>query len=218
MGRTAAVVDTLRMPDPDARMRLRARISAAIRRASLPPIDVAAEVVTSDVPGADAASKRPATYQVELVESMMWPPGTDESTLRVGLRPRSAVQARVATTRASRELARDYRLWYGASLRTDAATIELMQRHLWLRFADGPLRTDPRDIWELRRHGALLSEILARTLRADWVDIGPTEPGYWAMLVPPAKRTCPVGRVFRFVALGPRETDLVGYYSNLLES
>ena len=34
--------------------------------------------------------------------------------------------------------------------------------------------------------------------------MGPTEPGYWAMVVPPSTRLWPIGRVYRFVALGNR--------------
>ena len=62
--------------------------------------------------------------------------------------------------------------------------------------------------WELRRHGALLSEVIARKLGGTWVDVGPSEPGYWAMLVSPGMRTHPIGRVYRFVSLGQRERDL----------
>jgi hypothetical protein len=86
-----------------------------------------------------------------------------------------------------------------------------MQQHLTHRFAGAPL-SDAGVAWELRRHGALLSEILARALGATWVDIGPTEPGYWAMAIPPSTRSCPIGRVYRFVALGHKERDLVSYY------
>jgi hypothetical protein len=68
---------------------------------------------------------------------------------------------------------------------------------------------------ELFRHGALLSEILARTLRASWVDVSPSEPGFWAMLVPPATRTFPIGRVHRFFTVGTEEKDLVAYCLDL---
>jgi hypothetical protein len=89
-----------------------------------------------------------------------------------------------------------------------------MQHHLMHRFANGPI-SDPGVAWELRRHGALLSEIIARALGGGWVDVGPSEPGYWAMVVPPSTRTWPIGRVYRFVALGNRERDLVSYYLDL---
>jgi hypothetical protein len=35
------------------------------------------------------------------------------------------------------------------------------------------------------------------------------------MVVPPATRTWPIGRVYRFVALGNSERDLVSYYLDL---
>jgi hypothetical protein len=49
------------------------------------------------------------------------------------------------------------------------------------------------------------------------VDIGPSEPGYWAMTVAPGTRTCPIGRAYRFVALGRQERDLVSYFMDLEE-
>jgi len=117
-------------------------------------------------------------------------------------------------TRLSRDLARDYRLWYGKTLRCDVIAIDGMQQHLAHRFAGADI-TDEAVAWELRRHGALVSEIIARKLSGTWVDVGPTEPGYWAMRVPPGTRTNPIGRVYRFVALGHRERDLVSYFIEL---
>jgi hypothetical protein len=35
------------------------------------------------------------------------------------------------------------------------------------------------------------------------------------MIVPPSTRTWPIGRVYRFVALGNSERDLVSYYLDL---
>jgi hypothetical protein len=32
------------------------------------------------------------------------------------------------------------------------------------------------------------------------------------MVVPPATRTCPIGRVYRFVALGRQEHDLLSHF------
>jgi hypothetical protein len=89
-----------------------------------------------------------------------------------------------------------------------------MQRHLSQRYAGASL-ADTKTTSELLRHGALLSEIIARALGGAWVDVGPSECGYWAMLVPPATRCWPIGRVYRFVALGNRERDLVAYYLDL---
>jgi hypothetical protein len=150
-------------------------------------------------------------YDPELAESLSLPFGATESILGLNEVPTSPLKARVAMTRLARDLARDYRLWYTKSLRCDVLAVDAMQQHLTRRFAGAPI-SDPAVAWELRRHGAFLSEILARALGADWVDVGPSEPGYWAMLIPPSSRSWPIGRVYRFVALGHRERDLVSYY------
>jgi hypothetical protein len=71
------------------------------------------------------------------------------------------------------------------------------------------------EAYELRRHGALLSEILARRLDAEWLDISPNELGYWAMVVPPDTRVWPFGRVARLVEMGHKERDLVSYFFEL---
>ena len=153
-------------------------------------------------------------YDPELVESLALPLGATEDVLAVGDWPTSAIQVRVAMTRLARSLARDYRLWYGSTLRCNVLAVDAMQRHLVQRFTNAKL-TDPRVVSELQRHGALISEILARALGADWVDIAPSEPGYWAMFVPPATRCWPIGRVYRFVSLGHSERDLVSYYLDI---
>jgi hypothetical protein len=90
-----------------------------------------------------------------------------------------------------------------------------MQRHLLSRWPDGKLEGEDAQ-WELRRHGALLSEILARVLGGYWVDVKTTEIGYWAMIVPPSTRTWPFGRIVRFISMGHREKDLVSYYLELV--
>jgi hypothetical protein len=153
-------------------------------------------------------------YDPELVESLALPMGASESQLGTSELPRTPLQARIAMTRLSRDLGRDYRLWYGKTLRCNILAIDAMQQHLTHRFGGAPI-SDPAVSYELRRHGALLSEILVRALGAGWVDIGPSEPGYWAMLVPPATRTWPIGRLYRFVALGHHERDLVSYYLDI---
>lgn len=157
---------------------------------------------------------RARAYDPELVESLALPMGANESVLGVNELPTNALQARVAMTRLARDLARDYRLWYAKTLRCDIMAVESMQQHLTNRFAGAPI-AEPAVAWELRRHGALLSGIAARALGGDWVDVGPTEPGYWAMHIPPSTRTWPIGRVYRFVSLGSRERDLVSYYLDL---
>ncbi len=167
--------------------------------------------------GPAEARRRPSRhvrYEPELVESLALPFGASESAFGVNELPRTPQEARIAMTRLARDLARDYRIWYGKSLRCNVLAVDAMQQHLSHRFAGAPI-SDENVAWELRRHGSLLSEILARALGGVWVDIGPSEPGYWAMTVPPSTRVWPIGRVYRFVALGNRERDLVSYYVDL---
>ncbi len=187
---------------------------------SMPP-PLALPVMQTDPPPAvemrERVAPRPARavrYNGELVESLALPMGASESILGPNELPTTASQARVAMTRLARDLARDYRLWYAKTLRCNVMAVEAMQQHLAKRFAGAPI-AEPVVAWELRRHGALLSEIIARALDGDWSDIAPSEPGYWAMLVPPSTRTWPIGRVYRFVALGNSERDLVSYYLDL---
>ena len=161
-----------------------------------------------------ATPDAPVRYEPELVESLALPTGSSESDLGGNDRPTTPAQARVAMTRLARDLARDYRLWYGKTLRCDVIAIDGMQQHLAHRYAGASI-TDDAVAWELRRHGALLSEVLARKLGGAWVDVAPTEPGYWAMLLGAETRTHPIGRVYRFVSLGRQERDLVGYFIEL---
>lgn len=147
---------------------------------------------------------------IEIVEALALPEGADESMLAPGTQPKTPLEARIAFTRIARDVGRDYRLFYGTTLRTDWGAVDAMQRHLRGRFGQSR-DADARLLDELFRHGALLSEILARTLAAAWVDVSPSEAGYWAMFVPPATRTFPIGRVHRFFAVGREEKDLVGY-------
>jgi hypothetical protein len=153
-------------------------------------------------------------YEPELVETLSLPFGASESALALSELPKTPMQARIALTRLARDLARDYRLGYGKTLRCNVLAIDAMQLHLMHRFGGASI-SDPGVAWELRRHGALLSEIIARALGGAWVDVGPSEPGFWAMSVLPSLRTFPIGRVYKFVALGNRERDLVDYYLDL---
>jgi hypothetical protein len=166
------------------------------------------------VPAGPVKARMSPRYEPELVESLALPFGASESVLTVNELPRTPLQARIAMTRLSRDLARDYRLWYGKTLRCNVLAVDAMQQHLSHRYAGASI-ADEKVAWELRRHGSLLSEILARALGGVWVDIGPTEPGYWAMAIPPSTRLWPIGRVYRFIALGNRERDLVSYYVDL---
>ncbi len=144
----------------------------------------------------------PIDARVEVVETMS-PPEGDEVRIRM--------------TALARELAREYRLSYGTTLQTDKACIEAMQRHLRRRFAHAQedARTSRMFDEELTQHGALLSEILVRTLGARWVDVSSPELGRWAMVVPPGTRVWPIGRVYRFFEQGQREGDLLAFYSEL---
>jgi hypothetical protein len=166
-----------------------------------------------DRPPPPRAARTPR-YVPELVESLALPYGSTEADLGPNELPTTDLQARVAMTRLARDLARDYRLWYAKTLRTNVLAVEAMQQHLANRFSGAPIG-DPVVAWELRRHGALLSEIVARALDGAWTDVAPSEPGYWAMTVPPAINTWPIGRVYRFVSLGTSERDLVSYYLDL---
>ena len=153
-------------------------------------------------------------YIAEDVETLSLPAGFREDQLPEGLAARNAEEIRIVSTRFARALGREYREVYGVRLRTDAMAIERMQRHLMSRWGATGLST-PEAIWDARRHGALLSEILARTLGAQWADVAPSEIGYWAMFIPPRTRTWPFGRIYRFLTLGHREKDLVSYYLDL---
>jgi hypothetical protein len=170
--------------------------------------------MVSIVPDRSPRAARASRYNPELVESLPLPLGASESILAPNELPTTAIQARVAMTRLARDLARDYRLWYAKTLRCNVLAVEAMQQHLANRYKRAPIG-DPAVAWELRRHGALLSEIIARALDGDWTDVAPSEPGYWAMLIPPSTRSWPIGRVYRFVALGNTERDLVSYYIDL---
>jgi hypothetical protein len=155
----------------------------------------------------------------QIVESLPLPPGLSEDLLPEGDAPRSPTQVRLAMIREARSLGRDYRIWYGTTLMTNAVAIEAMQRHLRRRFEQGAKKGDSKGAKkleaELARHGALLSEILARGLGAEWVDVSHAQPGHWTMVVPPLLHVWPIGRVYRFFRQGHREADLVAFYLEL---
>ena len=180
--------------------------------ASLPPVATMPPPRAAQRPQAgETLLSAPPRHDPELVESLPLPLGASEELLAIGNWPTTALQARTAMTRLARSLARDYRLWYGTTLRCNVLAVDAMQRHLAQRYAGATL-DDAKVLSELQRHGALLSEILARRLGAEWVDIATTEPGYWAMFVAPETRCWPIGRVYRFVSLSHRERDLVSYF------
>ena len=149
----------------------------------------------------------------ELVETLALPPGLSMDMKLDGL-PRSILEARVQFTLLARELGLDYRLQRNVALRADITGIEVMQAALFESHPDHVVHT-PEEAWELRRHGALLAEILSRRLDAEWVDISPNELGDWSMIVPPDTRVWPFGRIARLVQMGHRERDLVSYFFEL---
>jgi hypothetical protein len=150
----------------------------------------------------------------ELAEHLALPAGLGNDGRAFDALPKSVLEARVSFTLLAREVGLDYRLKRGIELRADVSGLEAMQSVLLESFPEHVIRT-PEDAYELRRHGALLSEILARRLDAEWIDISPNELGYWAMIVPPDTRVWPFGRVARLVEMGHKERDLVSYFFEL---
>jgi hypothetical protein len=134
--------------------------------------------------------------------------------------PRTPAAARMVFTLLSRELARELRIRHSVELESNLEGLELAQRFLHERFADGRARTRDEER-ELLRHGAFVSELLARRLGARWLDLSADEPGRWAMGIPAAlrkdeiARVWPFARVLRFVIMGHKERDLVSYYLEL---
>jgi len=151
----------------------------------------------------------------EVAETLSLPPGLHGQIAPLENElPKTSLEARILFTHMARRLGREYREKHQIALRTSVESIEQMQAILRDRFPDGIIRTREENLF-VRRHGAFLSEILARTLEAEWVDIAPTEIGYWAMVVPAKTRVWPFGRVLRLLTRGHRERDLVSYYLEL---
>jgi len=187
------------------------RAAEALHGASLPPFRL--ENPPPLLPTAPLFPKSGGASD-ELLEHLSLPPGLGQEPRLLDALPKSVLEARVAFTLMTRELGLDYRLKRGIELRADVSGIEAMQAVLLESFPDHTIRT-PDDAYEIRRHGAVLGEILARRLDAEWVDISPNELGYWAMIVPPDTRVWPFGRIARFVELGHKERDLVSYFFEL---
>jgi hypothetical protein len=124
-----------------------------------------------------------------------------------------AAEARAQLTDMARELGRWYRTEKGIILKTDADGIEAMQSVLRQAIKAGVRSTS--SMVDVRRHGALLSEILARRLLAKWTDVQQPELGHWTMDVGEVARVRPFGRILRFLQNADTERDLVSFYLEL---
>jgi hypothetical protein len=186
-----------------------------MRGASMPP------VLSEPTPRPGRASIIPRVDvdEPDLVETLPLPRGASELT-DASVTPRTPLEARSRFTLDARELARRYRREDGIELRLELRTVQAMQRRLLQRFRARAVASS-EEAREAELHGALLSELLARLLDAEWTDIAPTELGYWAMSIPgkagsEGKRVWPFGRVLRFIASGG-EDDLVAFFRKVRE-
>jgi hypothetical protein len=189
-------------------------LDALMQGASLPPY-------RSDSPGAHGhipkAPRLPAPAsgrEAERAATLALPPGLTGTPAPVETLPSSVIEARVQFTFLAREIAREYRAELGVELRMDVSCVEAIQARMLERYPERKIAT-VEQAHDMLKHGALLSELLARTLDAFWVDIAPSDLGYWAMVVPPATRVWPFGRILRLIQMQHDERDLVAYYLEL---
>jgi hypothetical protein len=129
-------------------------------------------------------------------------------------RVRGAYEARMQCTVMARELGMLYRTQHSIELRNDLASLEAVQAELVARYHETGVRTVSAML-DLRRHGAFLSEMIARSVHGTWLEVSPSELGHWTMFVPPDTRVWPFARVLRFVTMGSKERDLVAYFLEL---
>jgi hypothetical protein len=127
--------------------------------------------------------------------------------------PQASADARMQFTEMSKLLGRHYREERGITLRTDADSIEIFQAFLHKSHTAGIRNTAA--IIDVRRHGAFISEVLARRLGAQWTDVSPTDLGHWMMEVLGIAKVRPFGRVLRFLSQLGSERDLVSFYLEL---
>jgi hypothetical protein len=157
--------------------------------------------------------------EAEVVETLSLPTTAYPEMAENQAPPRTPLEARVRCTIWARQLARQYRVEQRIVLRLDGDALHALQQHLVIRFPERAVRT-PEEAHEAELHGALISELLARTLDAEWVDIAPSDLGYWAMAIPlpdgRVRRVWPFGRVLRVIA--GADDDLAGYYKRLREA
>lgn len=206
-GGSAPPIDQRRSLLPQAQ-----RSPELMRGASQPPFRADSPAAHMHIP---KAPPLPRSAIAELAEELALPPGLQGQAASAEQIPTSVIDARIHFTFLARELGDIFRTAYGIELRADVAGIEAIQSRLLEDYADGQLHTAEQE-HDVRRYGAYLSEILARSFGAFWVDIAPADLGYWAMVVPPDTRVWPFGRILRFIAMAHKERDLVAYYLELL--
>lgn len=161
-------------------------------------------------PGPPSSVPTPAP---ELAETLSLPPGLHGQAPARDVVPSCPHEARLFHTHLSRGLGRLYRERWGIILRADRAGIESMQRLLGARFPSKKIRTfdDARFVIE---HGALLTEVFARTCGAEWIDLRARELGEWRMVVPGGFAFAPFDHVVDFVTRRPGE-DLVALFDTV---
>lgn len=186
-----------------------------LRGGSQPPMSTFAPPPPPPWPATPLPPRIPTVRKIERAQLLGLPPGLHGQPPPRDALPRNPTDARIVFTYLARDLARETMTRHKFDLHMDAPSLRFLQGRLRERFPDGVLRSD-EDAYEVRRHGAYLSELLARTLGAYWVDMSPSEMGYWAMAVPPSTRIMPFGRVLRFLLVrDPGEPDLVSFYETL---
>ena len=208
-------------PPPTPREAQEARERPTWRAPSSEPAAMQYRVERSEPIRARLRSSHPTIAdETEPLEALSMPPGLhgvmppahDEP-------PRTPASARVFCTLLTRELGRELRARHAVETSNNLEGLELAQRFLRERMGEGrpPARDDER---ELLRHGAFVSELLARRLGARWIDLEGEQPARWAMGVPTERgdeiiRIWPFARVQRFATMGHRERDLVSYVLEL---
>ncbi len=199
-------------PSPDVPRLANRSATELMRGASQPPFRSDSPEAHTHVPRAPAVPR--FDDEAEAAAALTLPEGLSGVPDPIETLPRTVLDARVQFTFLARELGREYDEQLGVVLRADISGIEAIQRVLLERYKTRSVAT-PEAAGDIRRHGAFLSEILARSFGAFWVDIGPSDVGYWAMLVPPGTRVWPFGRILRLIAMQHNERDLVSYFLEL---
>jgi hypothetical protein len=222
--------DATRSSRPASPLRPAETLALATRTSDKAPTHASSVPAPTPTP---ALASAPRLVDAERLETLSLPAGLQGMPIpALDEPPRAPPAARLAFTFLARELGRELRLRHGVELETNVDGLEIAQRYLRERLADGRVRSR-EDERELMRNGAFLSELLARRLGAFWVDLESTDSARWTMLVPAAPpvqgmvqasldggppeptRVWPFARVLRFVAMGHKERDLVSYYLEL---